>query len=181
MTGESVTPDMSSDLDIGLHLVDLPKNMFDFYGNLYSELSDVFEPFDIDIVFLNEVDYLMKFEIISGHRIYAQDEDFADEYEEKVMKFAEDINFKQKLFEKDFLEALRDNYFEIKLNKIHNDSNIIREFLIKLERLSKFSREEFLSDERNPAACESFLRRCIEAMFDIGRHILAKSFNFKPF
>jgi len=33
------------------------------------------------------------------------------------MKFAEDINFKQKLFEKDFLEALRDGYFEIKLKQ----------------------------------------------------------------
>jgi len=63
------------------------------------------------------VDYLIKYEIISGHRIYAEDGDFADEYEERVMKFAEDINFKQKLFEKDFLEALRDGYFEIKLKQ----------------------------------------------------------------
>ncbi|HHV80166.1 TPA: hypothetical protein GXX44_00600 [bacterium] len=117
LSGEKVNPDPDSDLDIGLYLKSLPKNMFDFYGSLYSELSDIFEHFHIDVVFLNEVDYLIKYEIISGHRIYAEDEDFADEYEERVMKFAEDINFKQKLFEKDFLEALRDGYFEIKLKQ----------------------------------------------------------------
>ncbi len=32
-----------------------------------------------------------------------------------------------------------------------------------------------LSDRRNPAAAESYLRRSLEAIFDIGRHILAKS------
>ncbi len=69
---------------------------------------------------------------------------------------------------------------KLNLNRIQSDINIIGEFLIKLKRLSELSKEEFLSDERNPASCESFLRRCIEAMFDIGRHILAKSFNFKP-
>ncbi len=67
-----------------------------------------FEPFNIDIVILNEVDYLMKFEIIKGYRIYAEDEKNADDYEEIVMKFAEDVAFKQKMFEKDFLERLKD-------------------------------------------------------------------------
>ena len=32
-----------------------------------------------------------------------------------------------------------------------------------------------LSQKRNTAAAESFLRRTIEAIFDIGRHILAKT------
>ena len=34
---------------------------------------------------------------------------------------------------------------------------------------------EILSDRRNAAAAESFLRRSLEAIFDIGRHILAKT------
>lgn len=32
-----------------------------------------------------------------------------------------------------------------------------------------------MDDKRNPAAAESFLRRSLEAIFDIGRHIVAKT------
>lgn len=37
--------------------------------------------------------------------------------------------------------------------------------------------DEFLADRRNPAAAESLLRRAIEALLDVGRHILAKGFG----
>lgn len=37
--------------------------------------------------------------------------------------------------------------------------------------------EEFLSDPRNPAAAESYLRRALEALLDLGRHLLAKGFG----
>lgn len=70
--------------------------------------------------------------------------------------------------------------YKIDLNRIEKDLNLIGEYLIKLKKLSSLPLEEFLSDERNPASCESFLRRCIEAMFDIGRHILSKGFGYKP-
>ena len=63
--------------------------------------------------------------------------------------------------------------------RIYDDLNIIGEFYEKLIKLQKLPKKEFLGDERNPAAAESFLRRCIEAIFDIGRHILSKSFAFK--
>jgi len=68
---------------------------------------------------------------------------------------------------------------KLNLNKIQENLNLIGEFLEKLRKLAQLPKDEFLSDERNPAASESFLRRCIEAIFDIGRHILSKSFAFK--
>jgi uncharacterized protein YutE (UPF0331/DUF86 family) len=68
---------------------------------------------------------------------------------------------------------------KLNLNKIQENLNLIGEFLEKLKRLQKLARDEFLADERNPAAAESFLRRCIEAIFDVGRHILSKSFAYK--
>ncbi|NLY75280.1 MAG: DUF86 domain-containing protein [Firmicutes bacterium] len=37
------------------------------------------------------------------------------------------------------------------------------------------TREEFLADKTLIAATESYLRRILESIFDIGRHILAKS------
>jgi len=69
---------------------------------------------------------------------------------------------------------------KLNLNRIEENLNLIGGFLEKLKKLSKLPMDEFLADERNPAAAESFLRRCIETIFDIGRHILAKSFAFKP-
>lgn len=37
--------------------------------------------------------------------------------------------------------------------------------------------EEFISDPRNVAAAESYLRRAVEALLDLGRHILSKGFG----
>lgn len=51
-----------------------------------------------------------------------------------------------------------------------------------IEELRPFLRmeiKEFLSDKKNPPFVESYLRRSLEAVFDIGRHILAKTYGFK--
>jgi len=46
---------------------------------------------------------------------------------------------------------------------------------LPLERM-----EDFTADPHNPAAAESYLRRCLESLFDLGRHILAKGFGRAP-
>ena len=68
---------------------------------------------------------------------------------------------------------------KLNLNKINENLSLIATLFEKLKRFSSLTREEFLSDERNPASVESFLRRCFETIFDIGRHILSKSYSFK--
>lgn len=67
----------------------------------------------------------------------------------------------------------------LNLNKIEKNLSLIQEFLIELKKLASISIEGFLSDKRNPASAESYLRRSLEALFDIGRHILAKTYGFK--
>lgn len=52
--------------------------------------------------------------------------------------------------------------------------SMIEEFCRELELLKELTREEFFV-KRNTAAAESFLRRSLEATFDLGRHILAKN------
>lgn len=104
-----------SDLDIGLNVKSPPDRMYEFYGNIYLDLSKLFEPFNVDIIFLHEVDALFKYEIVCGRRIYASDERIADEYEENILKIASDLSFKRKIFEKDFYESIENGYFEIKL------------------------------------------------------------------
>jgi uncharacterized protein YutE (UPF0331/DUF86 family) len=52
---------------------------------------------------------------------------------------------------------------------------LIRDSLFEMKKMAEMSFHDFLADKRNPASTESFLRRSLEAVFDIGRHILAKS------
>jgi predicted nucleotidyltransferase len=102
-----------SDLDIGVVFEKLPVKPFEVYGEIYADLSAIFEPFQIDLVFLQETDVLFQYEAIQGELLYNEEETFLDDYEEMVMKQAADLSFKKIGFEKDFLEALRDGYFEI--------------------------------------------------------------------
>lgn len=55
----------------------------------------------------------------------------------------------------------------------------IEDCLDELKPFSNMTEESFLSDRKNPPFVESYLRRALEAIFDIGRHILAKTHGFK--
>ncbi len=68
---------------------------------------------------------------------------------------------------------------KLNIDKIEKNLLLIQEFLSGLKELSCISEADFLSDKRNPASAESYLRRSLESVFDIGRHILAKSYGFK--
>jgi uncharacterized protein YutE (UPF0331/DUF86 family) len=54
---------------------------------------------------------------------------------------------------------------------------IVRDMLTAIETLPLASRESFVADRRMVAAGESFLRRGLEALLDVGRHLLAKGFG----
>ena len=56
----------------------------------------------------------------------------------------------------------------------------ITEMLRGIDSLPLGSYSQFQSDPRNPAAAESFLRRALESLFDLGRHILAKALGQGP-
>lgn len=53
----------------------------------------------------------------------------------------------------------------------------IRRMLDSMRQLPTDSFAGFRQDPRNIAAMESFLRRALEALLDLGRHILAKRFG----
>lgn len=52
----------------------------------------------------------------------------------------------------------------------------IKEMLAAIEELPLRTKKDFLRDRHHAAAAESYLRRALEALFDIGRHILSKKF-----
>jgi len=68
---------------------------------------------------------------------------------------------------------------KLHIDKITKHLSMIQEFVEGLRSLAMLSNEDFFSDKRNIAAAESYLRRCLECIFDIGRHIMAKSYGLK--
>lgn len=58
--------------------------------------------------------------------------------------------------------------------------SLILELTNQLDSLAGLSQQEFLGDPRNVGAAESFMRRALEAVFDVGRHLLAKSGQGPP-
>jgi uncharacterized protein YutE (UPF0331/DUF86 family) len=54
----------------------------------------------------------------------------------------------------------------------------ISQMMDSLEDLRLEEKVAFLADRHKIAAAESYLRRALEALFDIGRHILAKGFAY---
>jgi uncharacterized protein YutE (UPF0331/DUF86 family) len=54
---------------------------------------------------------------------------------------------------------------------------LVRDMLAAIETLPLAGLEDFVADRRMVAAGESFLRRGLEALLDIGRHVLAKGFG----
>ncbi len=76
------------------------------------QISKIFEPFNIDLVIIHDMDSLFQYEVIKGVRIYEEDERIADEFEERVMKRAGDLIFQKRILEREIMEAIEDGYFE---------------------------------------------------------------------
>lgn len=59
-------------------------------------------------------------------------------------------------------------------------SDWVREMLERIRALPLRSLEEFTADKVTVDAAESCLRRSLEALLDLGRHVLAKGFGDAP-
>lgn len=112
LQGECDSLDDLSDLDVAVAFEHVPVEAMKTYGVLFREISEIFSPFTIDLVFMHEVDTLFQYEIVKGVRVYEKDEDYADSYEEGIMKMAEDLLFKKRILNHEIIEAIEDGYFE---------------------------------------------------------------------
>lgn len=65
----------------------------------------------------------------------------------------------------------------IRATVVADKVELIMRMLDGIAALPLGSESEFLADPRMVAAGESFLRRALEALFDIGRHVLAKGYG----
>jgi uncharacterized protein YutE (UPF0331/DUF86 family) len=66
---------------------------------------------------------------------------------------------------------------KIRLKTVAARAELIREMLAAIETLPLGSEAELSADPRMLAAGESFLRRALEGLIDLGRHVLSKGFG----
>jgi len=62
----------------------------------------------------------------------------------------------------------------LNIKLIEDRLGFIIEAVARLKKLSRLHEGDFLKED-NPAITESYLRRSLEAVFDIGRHIISKT------
>lgn len=112
LEGKDVRPDSFSDLDVAVAFRNPPTEAIKIYGEIYKEISEVLEPFNIDLVFVHELDTLFQYEVIRGVRVYEKDERLTDAFEEGVMKWTEDLIFKKRILDREIMEAIENGYIE---------------------------------------------------------------------
>ncbi|MCX5909661.1 MAG: DUF86 domain-containing protein [Deltaproteobacteria bacterium] len=66
---------------------------------------------------------------------------------------------------------------QLRARIIHEKATWIQQMLASVNTLPLKSYKDFHADPRNYPAAESFVRRALEALLDLGRHILAKGFG----
>jgi uncharacterized protein YutE (UPF0331/DUF86 family) len=63
---------------------------------------------------------------------------------------------------------------KVDLKVVGDRLRVVELSLNDLESIPHGSLDEFVSDRRNPLAADAALRRALEALFDVARHLLAK-------
>lgn len=99
--------DPMTDIDIGVVFLNgLPeaKKKHILYSSIYSALHEIFMPYPLDLVLLQETHSVFQGEVVCGECIYFITKEFKDNYEEKVLMRAADF--------RPFLERYLDELLE---------------------------------------------------------------------
>ena len=95
--------DSLADLDVAVLFeqgLPAPNQVTKLYACLHNQLSDLFIPFSLDLVFLQEHHSVFQAQVIMGICIYAKDEVWKSDFEEDVLRRAADFKpFLDKFFE----------------------------------------------------------------------------------
>ncbi len=95
LAGESVViKDPLADLDVGVVTegpLPQPSQRLKFYAALYNDLEEVFEPFHLDLVLLEENHSVFQLEAVKGICVYQVSQERRDTYEMMILRRAADF------------------------------------------------------------------------------------------
>jgi predicted nucleotidyltransferase len=107
LNGEKIEiNDPLADIDLGIvftYPIEEVKERYKLYGEIYNEIEEIFKPFHLDLVFLQECHSVFQAEAIKGICIYAISEEFKDNYEMMILRRYADFKYE---LDKFFEEAL---------------------------------------------------------------------------
>jgi transcriptional regulator with XRE-family HTH domain len=97
LNGEKVDiKDPLADIDVGIVFIhsieDIPER-YKIYSNIYNDFEDLFLPYHLDLVFLQECHSVFQTEALLGICVYSISEEFKDEYEMMVLRRAADFKY----------------------------------------------------------------------------------------
>lgn len=99
--------DPLADIDIGVVFssgLPSPGRMPEQYSSIYNQLEDLFAPFPVDLVFLQETHSVFQANAVCGRCVYSLSPDIKETYEENVLRRAADF--------RPFLERYLDEMLE---------------------------------------------------------------------
>ncbi|QSQ08470.1 hypothetical protein H0A61_00792 [Koleobacter methoxysyntrophicus] len=99
--------DPLTDIDIGVVFktkLPGPKERYELYSSIYNHLEDLFKPYPLDLVFLQETHSVFQANAICGRCIYFCSLEFKEVYEENILRRAADF--------RPFLERYLDEILE---------------------------------------------------------------------
>lgn len=100
--------DPMTDIDVGVVFCDqIPIGLHraKLYGRLYNELEDLFLPYKLDLVFLEENHSVFQAEALKGNCIYCKDIARKELYEEDILRRACDFAPYLQIYYREFLEG----------------------------------------------------------------------------
>lgn len=86
--------DPLTDIDIGVVFktqLPGPLEKFELYSSIHNQLGDLFAPFPVDLVFLQETHSVFQANAICGRCLYYCDLDLKETYEENILRRAADF------------------------------------------------------------------------------------------
>jgi transcriptional regulator with XRE-family HTH domain len=97
LNGEKVDiKDPLADIDVGIVFIhsieDIPER-YKIYSNIYNDFEDLFLPYHLDLVFLQECHSVFQTEALLGICVYSISEEFKDEYEMMILRRAADFKY----------------------------------------------------------------------------------------
>jgi hypothetical protein len=84
-----------------------PKEIFQFYSFIYNELQELFNPFPLDLVFLQETHSVFQAQVICGECIYSVSPSIKEKYEEDILRRAADFKPFLKMYLDEILEEVK--------------------------------------------------------------------------
>ena len=97
LNGEKVEiNDPLADIDVGIVFsqdIESIPDRHKVYSNIYNDFEDLFLPYHLDLVFLQECHSVFQSEALLGICVYSISEEFKDEYEMMILRRAADFKY----------------------------------------------------------------------------------------